>query len=89
MRATPFIAAAALLLAGCAAPPLQAPSGTARAGASFPDKLLDIGTAYEQGTFHRIGSGLCEEINKARELAKLDPQAVANIIKDWMNANGS
>lgn len=27
------------------------------------------------------------KIEKAREIAKTDPKAVANIIKDWMNAN--
>jgi len=31
---------------------------------------------------------LARKIEAARELAKLDPQAVANIIKDWMGANG-
>ena len=31
---------------------------------------------------------LARKLEAARELAKLDPQAVANIIKDWMGANG-
>lgn len=31
---------------------------------------------------------LARKLEAARELAKADPQAVANIIKDWMGANG-
>ena len=31
---------------------------------------------------------LARKLESARELAKHDPQAVANIIKDWMGANG-
>ena len=53
-----------VLACGCAtAPTAQA----AEAYDRFPDKLLDMGTASEEGIFHRIGGGLCEEANKARE----------------------
>ena len=31
---------------------------------------------------------LARKLEAARELAKLDPKAVADIIKDWMGANG-
>jgi TRAP transporter TAXI family solute receptor len=64
-----LLAACALLLSACASAPPPAPHDAPRAAAmaSFPDKLLDLGTAYEQGTFHRLGRGLCDEVNKARE----------------------
>ena len=28
------------------------------------------------------------KLQKARDIAQADPKAVANILKDWMNANG-
>lgn len=67
MRASLIVAialATAVALAGCAGAPPHAPRPSA---IGFPDKLLDMGTAYENGTLHRIGTGLCEEVNKARE----------------------
>jgi flagellar M-ring protein FliF len=53
---------------------------------------LDVVAGEEEETQEELPPTAAEELARkleaARELAKADPQAVANIIKDWMGANG-
>ena len=67
------------------ATPPPAPAGKAMgsgvdiiAGAEADDELLP--SAAEE---------LARKLEEARGLAQKDPKVVANIIKDWTNANGS
>lgn len=46
------------------------------------------GESAEEGLPPTAAEELARKLEDARELAKRDPQAVANIIKDWMNPNG-
>jgi len=47
-----------------------------------------VAIAGEEGEDHVQIDHYAAKVQKARDIAQSDPKAVANIIKDWMGANG-
>lgn len=50
--------------------------------------LGHIAIAGEEGEDHVLIDHYAAKVQKARDIAQSDPKVVANIIKDWMGANG-
>ena len=63
------------------------PAGAAPGGAATGPGS-DLFGAAEHGEETVTINTLAVKVQKARELSENDPKAVANIIKDWMSANG-
>jgi flagellar M-ring protein FliF len=58
------------------------------AAAGVTDALGHITIAGEEGEDNVVINHYAAKVQKARDLSQNDPKAVANIIKDWMGANG-
>jgi flagellar M-ring protein FliF len=58
------------------------------AAAGVTDALGHIVIAGEEGEDNVVINHYAAKVQKARDLSQADPKAVANIIKDWMGANG-
>jgi flagellar M-ring protein FliF len=71
-------------------PPAKAEDGTATEGAGgiFGGTHVIAGEEGEEGATDVRIDHYAIKVQKARDIAQADPKAVANIIKDWIGANG-
>lgn len=67
-------------------PPPEPEDGTTAEGVAGAAGHIAI--AGEEGEDHVQIDHYAAKVQKARDIAQADPKAVANIIKDWMGANG-
>lgn len=67
-------------------PPLPAAAAAAAAAAARAAAGFSVG---EMGEEQVEVQNYAAKIQRARDIAQGDPKAVANIVKDWMNANAS
>jgi flagellar M-ring protein FliF len=70
-------------------PPVKEESETAE---ELADSLGHVKISDEEGDLEADEVHIDHyaiKVQKARDITQMDPQAVANIIKDWMNANAS
>lgn len=57
-------------------------------GGLFGATIEDMGEAGEEGATEVRIDHYAVKVQKARDIAQADPKAVANIIRDWISANG-
>ncbi|MCK6390575.1 MAG: hypothetical protein L6Q40_06075 [Azonexus sp.] len=70
-------------------PPEPEPEPETAAGvAGAAGHVAVLGEDGEPGEEHVEIDHYAIKVQKARDIAQADPKAVANILKDWMNANG-